>query len=197
MLTWFRKWLISKRSLTWRLAHGHASRGRTSLEPSGDEPSSGMGNAVIQAHTELTARHLRKDANGEYQEIGRREVRNRVVTTVFVEDIVDNLIAEVSAFGDYKFHGSGTGVGGEVVGDTTLGTEVESRDTGTQVEASANQYRSVATHTYGGGFAITEHGLFNIVTAGILMDRTVLGAINVIATDQIEFTFTITFTAGG
>jgi len=151
------------------------------------------GGGLVVAHTYLLARHLR---NGV--EIDRREVHDRVVTTAFVNDIVDNLIAETSAFGDYKYHDSGTGTGDEAIGDTSLGTPCgEARDTGTQVEGAANVYTSVATHTYAGAFAITEHGLFNASTSGTLMDRTKFAAINVSATDQIEFSFTITFTAGG
>ena len=148
---------------------------------------------TIKVKTELIARHIR---NGKI--IGKRIVKNKVVTSAFVNDIVDNLIAEVAAFGDYKFHGSGTGTGAEAAGNTALGTEVETRDTGTQIEgASANIYKSVATHTYAATFAITEHGLFNIATVGILMDRTVFTAINVVSGDKIEFTFTITFSSGG
>ena len=126
-------------------------------------------------------------------------VKNKVVTTAFVNDIVDNLIAEVAAFGDYKYHDSGTGVGAEGAANTALGTACgEARDAGTQVEGtSTNQYKSVATHTYAATFAITEHGLFNAATAGTLMDRTVFTAINVVSGDKIEFTFTITFSSGG
>lgn len=149
--------------------------------------------SVIKGQTQLVARHIR-----DGKEIGRRVVKNKVVTNAFVDYIVDNLIAEVAAFGDFKFHGSGTGVTAEAATQTALVTEVETRDTGTQVEgASTNQYKSVATHTYAATFAITEHGLFNISAAGILMDRTLFTAINVVSGDKIEFTFTITFSAGG
>ena len=164
----------------------YSQRGRT-----------GMGGSVINVSTKMVAKHLRKDSNGDYKEIGKREVLDKKVTTAFVNDIVDNLITEVSAFGDYKFHDSGTGVGGESNGDTTLGTPCgEARDVGTQVEGTETyEYKSIATHTYAGGFAITEHGLFNIAAVGILMDRTVFGAITVVASDKIEFTFTIQFAA--
>jgi hypothetical protein len=136
----------------------------------------------------------------------RRLVRNKCVTTVFVNDIVDTLESSVAAFSLFKYHHSGTGTGAEAVGDTGLGTPRESaRDVGTQVDgASANIYKSVATTTYTNTWAITEHGLFNTagtggppVTGGDLMDRTLFAAINVVSTNQIEWTFTITFTAGG
>ena len=58
-------------------------------------------------------------------------------------------------------------------------------------------YKSVGTITYTTTKAITEHGLFNIVTAGILMDRHTFTAINVVNTDQIEFTYELTVNDGG
>ena len=150
-----------------------------------------MGGSVINVSTKTSAKHIR---NGEV--IGTREILNKKVTTAFVNDIVDNLIAETTAFGDYKFHDSGTGVVAENNSDTGLGTASGiARATGTQVEGdNTYEYESVATITYDGAYAITEHGLFNIATAGILMDRTVFSAINVADGDQIEFTFQIEFT---
>ena len=151
------------------------------------------GGSTIYGATTLTARHIR-----EGREITKRTVKNKVVTTAFVNYIVDNLITEVSGFGDFKYHDTGTGVGAEAAGDTALGTPTgEARTAGTQVEGSANEYKSVATDTYAGSFAITEHGLFNASSSGILMDRTKFSAINVVSGDKIEFTFTITFSSGG
>jgi hypothetical protein len=134
-----------------------------------------------------------------------RVVKDKLVTTAFVDFIVDQLISEDSSFGDYKYHHSGTGVSAEAIGDTGLGTPVEdARVEGSQVENAHNIYESVAIITYTDTRAITEHGLFNTagaggppVTGGTLMDRTVFAAINVVNTNQIQFTFDITFTAGG
>ena len=135
-----------------------------------------------------------------YEEIKRdkRIIKDKVVTDAFVNKIVDGLQA-AAYINNWKYHDSGTGVGAEAASDTTLGTPCgEARDVGTQVEgATANVYKSVATHTYAGTFAITEHGLFDATTAGTLMDRTKFAAINVVANDKIEFTFTITFSSGG
>jgi hypothetical protein len=132
-------------------------------------------------------------------------VHDKMVTTAFVDFIVDQLQTETSVFGDYKYHHSGTGTGDEAVGDTALGTPVEdARDVGTQTENAHNIYESVATTTYTDTRAITEHGLFNTagtggppVTGGTLMDRTKFSAINVVATNQIQWTFRMTFSAGG
>ena len=136
-----------------------------------------------------------------YKEVrnGRRKVRNRVVTNAYVNLLVDELQANQAAHSDFKYHDSGTGTAAESAGDTALGTPCgEARDTGTQVEgASANIYKSVATTTYTATKAITEHGLFNATTAGVLMDRSVFAAINVVSGNQIEFSYELSVSSGG
>lgn len=136
----------------------------------------------------------------------KRRRKDHVVTTAFAEFVAAQLITETSAFGDFKYHHSGEGVGNEAVADTGLGTPREgARDIGTQVQgASAVGYKSIATTTYTGTWAITEHGLFNTagaggppVTGGVLMDRSKFAAINVVATNQIEWTYELTVAAGG
>lgn len=187
---------IASKKLEFKLKHGFTQRGRIPEGGGANVGSNKVGFAGT-LRTKLIAKHFRKNADGDYRELGRREVLNKKVTTAFVNFIVDQLIAETTAFGDFKFHDSGIGVGAESNGDTTLGTACgEARTTGTQIEgAQTYEYKSIATHTYAGTFAITEHGLFNIATSGILMDRTVFSAINVISGDKIEFTFTIQFSA--
>lgn len=183
--------------------------------------------SLMQYHTRLTASHFTLNPKGShvaledgslrklsllerltgncgngvrYEEVkgDRRVELNRVVTDVFVAELVDGL-QSAEYINLWKYHDSGTGVGAEAAGDTALGTPCgESRDAGSQVEgATANIYKSVATHTYAGTFSITEHGLFSASTGGILMDRTKFTAIGVDANDKIEFTFEITFSAGG
>ena len=122
----------------------------------------------------------------------------KVVTTAFVNFVVDQLQTETSQFGDFKYHDSGVGTTAEAVGDTGIETtDGESRATGTQTEgASANIYRSVGTISYTTTKAITEHGLFSQTTGTTLMDRTVFSAINVVNGDSIQFTYELTLTAG-
>lgn len=122
----------------------------------------------------------------------------RVVTTAFVSFVVDQLQTETSVFGDFKFHDSGVGTTAENAADTAMETtDGESRATGTQTEASATAYRSVGTISYSTTKAITEHGLFNDASAGVLMDRTVFSAINVVNGDSVSFTYTLSLSAGG
>jgi hypothetical protein len=122
-----------------------------------------------------------------------------VLTTAFVNFMVDQLQTETSVWGDFKYHDSGVGTTDPAVGDTDIETtDGESRATGTQTEgASANIYRSVGTIAYTTSKAITEHGLFNASSGVTLMDRSEFAAINVVNGDSIQFTYELTATAGG
>lgn len=154
-----------------------------------------QGSLVIYAT--LSARHY-VAAEDRWIDIGI--LGRKVVTDEFVDFLVDELQSGQARFNDFKYHDSGTGVGAEAAGDTILGTPTgEARDSGTQGEGSStNIYQSVATHTYAGGFAITEHGLFsNSAPTDELMDRTKFAAINVVSSDKIEFTYELTCSSGG
>jgi len=127
---------------------------------------------------------LRK-ASGEWVEYGL--VSCRVVTTAFVELMVDQLQTETSVWGDFKYHDSGVGVTGAAVGDTDIETtDGESRVAGTQTENAANIYESVGTIAYTTTKAITEHGLFNAASGVTLLDRHTFSAINVENGDSIK-----------
>lgn len=145
--------------------------------------------------TKLSARLFRAD--GKVIDYG--VLSRRVVTTAFVNFLVDQMQAETSEWGDFKFHDSGVGTTAAVIGDTDIETtDAESRATGSQTEgASANIYKSVGTIAYSSTKAITEHGLFSQVTGTTLLDRSVFSAINVVDGDSIEFTFEYTADAGG
>lgn len=129
----------------------------------------------------------------DYGTVGRRSV-----TTAFCAFMVDQLQTETSVFGDFKFHDSGVGTTAENVANTGIETtDGEGRATGTQTEGTSVEYKSVGTISYTTTKAITEHGLFNDATAGTLLDRTVFTAVNVVNGDSIQFTYTLTVTAGG
>lgn len=122
----------------------------------------------------------------------------RVVTTAFVNFVVDQLQTDTTEVGDFKYHDSGVGTTAENAADTAMETtDGESRVTGTQTESAANAYRSVGTISYTSTKAITEHGLFSSASSTTLMDRTVFSAINVVNGDSIQFTYTLTLSSGG
>lgn len=149
---------------------------------------------IVSAFGELQATLVRADGTTvNYGVLGRRSV-----TTAFCAFAVDQLQTETAIWGDFKFHDSGVGITGEAIGNTDMETtDGESRAIGTQTESSSVAYRSVGTISYTTAKAITEHGLFNASTGVTLMDRTVFSAINVVNGDSIQFTYTITWTAGG
>jgi hypothetical protein len=143
---------------------------------------------------ELSVLHTKADGT----RVDYGTVSYRVVTTAFVNFVVDQLQTETSVFGDFKFHDSGVGSTAENIANTAMETtDGESRVTGTQTEGAANVYSSVGTISYTTTKAITEHGLFNDATAGTLMDRSVFSAINVVNGDSITFTYSLTISSGG
>ena len=128
---------------------------------------------------------------------GHRRVRNRLVTTEFVDFVVDQLITETSEFGDFKFHQCGLGVTAENITDSGIETDTGiAVETGTQVETDHDTYKSVATMTMDATEAIREHVVMSQSGAGTCMDRTLFAAINVVSGNQIEFSFEISFAAG-
>lgn len=150
---------------------------------------------ILPISATLSVRVFRPD--GHIEDLG--VVSTHVVSTAFVNALVDTLQASVAAFSTYKYHDSGTGTTTEAAADTTLETPcAEARDTGTQEEGTtSNIYKSVATHTYAGTFSITEHILANASSNGTIMDRSVFTAIVVTPGYKIEYTYQLTCTAGG
>lgn len=153
---------------------------------------------LVVMESRLSARVFHPDGRViDYGTLSRR-----VITTAGVGFLVDGFqnLVEIEIM---KFHASGSGVGAEAVGDTALGTEetgITDRATGSQTEgSSANIYKSVGTQSYTGSAAITEHGLFSLVTesAGVLWDRSLFSALNVINGSAIEWTYELTVTSGG
>lgn len=160
---------------------------------------SGGTNGTITPTGRLYAIKFKRDS--ENKEIpGTREnlglVSTKVVTTAGVGYIVDAFQNSVE-LENMKFHASGTGGTAEAVGDTALVTEVETRATGTTAEgASANIYQTVGTVAYTATRAIVEHGVLSASSGGVLLDRSVFTAINVVNGDSIEFTYELTLPAG-
>ncbi len=101
--------------------------------------------------------------------------------------------------------GWGTGTNAAAVGDTALQTEAAPTTAGgrtvgtesrTTVTNTNDNYQVVGTVTAGSTLAITEAGLFDAVTAGNCLIRSVFSAINVVSGDSIAFTFGLKFVPG-
>jgi len=157
----------------------------------------GLRGELTVARAELSAVLIRADGT----EVNYGVVSRKKVTRAFVLDIVDAMVDAAGAgqhpkFNDYKFHDSGVGTTAEANTDTDMETtDGEARATGTQVDnstASQGLYTSVGTIPYTSTKAITEHGIFNEATGGVLLDRSVFAVINVVSGDSIQFTYTLT-----
>lgn len=145
----------------------------------------------------LSAKHIK--ANGKTVDYGI--VSMKKVTTEFVQYLAGIMETDATTIGDFKYHKSGTGTTAENIADVSIetGAEGTARDVGNQ-SSSTNTYISVATISYTGNLAITEHVIHNTVytsatTDGILLDRSVFSAINVVSGDSIQFTYTLTISA--
>lgn len=101
--------------------------------------------------------------------------------------------------------GWGTGAVDAAVGDTALGAEAApttggGRTVGTEsrttVTNTNDNYQVVGTVTATGTLAITESGLFDAVSAGNMLIRSVFSAINVLSGDSISFTYGLKLVPG-
>jgi hypothetical protein len=149
----------------------------------------------------LRLRVLRGD--GSVEDLGVASMR--VVTTAgvgFIVDAFQNLVE----LENMKFHGLGTGTNAEASSDTALQTELttaynpdNTRATGTTTESAANIYRTVGTNTFDASAAVTEHGVLSQAATGggVLIDRSVFSAVNVVSGDSLESTYDFTINAGG
>jgi hypothetical protein len=143
-------------------------------------------------------------ANGQVEHLGL--VSTKLVTDAGVAYIVDDWDGGANVIDNFNYHGCGTGTTAEAQGDTALVTESttalnpdSTRATGTKSQPAANQMRSVGTVTFDASAAITEHGIFSQAATGggTLLDRSVFAAINVVSGDSIQFTYTLSLSAGG
>lgn len=136
--------------------------------------------------------------NGEVKKLDI--ISKKCITNAAVNYLVDSFQDSTTyPMDDFVYHDSGTGTTAEATSDTALVTPCgEARDEGTKEEGdSSNIFKSIATHTYSGTFAITEHGLFSYPSDGTLWDRSVFDAINVESNYRIRWTYLLTIDAGG
>lgn len=148
---------------------------------------------AIAPEARLYAKILRGDGNSEDLGI----LSTKVVTTAFVNLLVDQLQSSTGEIANFSWHEMGTGGTAEAIGNTALVTAVETRTDGTQTEgASTNIYRTVGTITATSARAVVEHGIFNASSAGVLLDRSIFTVINLSTDDAIQFTYELTVPAG-
>jgi len=141
----------------------------------------------VRARGTLTFRLIGPD--GRVKRIVRR--RNLIVTTG-----KSHMADQMSDQGESAMShiAIGTGTTAPVVGDTTLESEVArtALDSKTQ---NNNEVGYVGTFGAGVGTgAITESGILNASSAGVLLNRATFSAINKGANDSLQVTFDVTYT---
>jgi hypothetical protein len=146
--------------------------------------------------------------DGTVEELGLAGMR--MITTVGVRFICDDMNNNTTDVSTLKFHGFGTGAGAEAVGNTALSTEEttqyvvdNTRPTGSQASATVSNdatYTTVGTYSPDSGTnprPITEHGIFSAASAGTLLDKTLFSVVNLVpAADSLQATYVFTEVAG-
>lgn len=136
---------------------------------------------------------FRNELTGEVRE--ERE-RNLVVTTG-KSHIADQLSDKGEAAMSHMAIGTGTTAA--AAGDTALGTELDRNALTSKTQgagADANKVTYVGDWAAGDGTgAITEAGIFNSASAGVMLARSVFAVKNKGAGDSLTLTWTLTISA--
>ncbi len=130
------------------------------------------------------------DSNGVIKD--EREINNLVVSTGL--DFIASRMKDTTADA-MSYMAIGTGTTAAAAGDTTLGTELD-RNALTSTTVASNVTTYVASWAAGDGTgAITEAGIFNAVSGGTMLARTVFDVVNKGANDSLTITWSITISA--
>ena len=130
----------------------------------------------------------RYDITGQLVE--KRKIPNLVVTSGKAL-MISRLLGTTD--GVMTHMGVGTGVTSPVVGNTALETALGARIALTSATQTSNSVTYVGT--FGAGVstgAITEAGIFNALTSGTMLCRTVFPVVNKAAGDSIVITWNVT-----
>ena len=129
-----------------------------------------------------------KDENGDTKD--EREVGNLVVTTGR-NYIASRMIGTTPTTMTHM--GVGSGTTSPVLANSQLQTQLGSRVTLTSSTVSANVVTYTATFAAGEGTgAVTEAGIFNAATSGVMLCRTTFDVVNKGANDTLAITWSVT-----
>ena len=129
-----------------------------------------------------------KDENGDIKD--EREVSNLVVTTGR-NYIASRMIGTTPTTMTHM--GVGSGTTSPVLADAQLESQLGSRVTLTSSTVSANVVTYTATFAAGEGTgAVTEAGIFNAATSGVMLCRTTFDVVNKGANDTLAITWSVT-----
>lgn len=133
-----------------------------------------------------------RDRYGRVKEL--RRVHNLIVNTG-LGHITARLVGTSQGVMSHMALGAGSSV--VAAGNTTLGSQLGSREAFESVVRQGLSSESVVyVATFDPGEAtgaITEAGIFNAASAGVMLCRTVFAVINKSASDTLQVTWTVTF----
>lgn len=131
-----------------------------------------------------------RDKNGNVKD--ERTIKNLIVDTG-LNFICDRMKDDETAMTHMAL---GSGSTAAAAGDTTLGTQLGSREALDSSTVTNNQIVYVASFEAGDATgAVTEAGIFNAASGGTMLCRTVFAVVNKAADDTLTVNWTITLTA--
>lgn len=131
-----------------------------------------------------------RDKNGNVKE--ERKIKNLIVNTG-LNFICDRMKNDETAMSHMAL---GSGSTAAAAGDTTLGTQLGSREALDSDTVSSNTITYTSSFEAGDATgAVTEAGIFNATSGGTMLCRTVFAVVNKSADDSLSVTWTITLTA--
>lgn len=142
---------------------------------------------TLTMHGTMQAKLSKADGSVEVRKKG-----NLIVDVGF--DLIINAIGATSFRPDIISHiATGTGTVAASAGDTALDTELNRQAATFAHTASTKVFTMTASFAAGVSTgAITEAGVLNAATTGILLDRVVFPVINKGSDDSLDITFTFT-----
>lgn len=131
-----------------------------------------------------------RDKKGNVKE--ERNIKNLIVDTG-LNFICDRMKDDETAMTHMAL---GSGSTAAAAGDTTLGSQLGSREALDSSTVTNNEIVYVASFEAGDATgAVTEAGIFNASTGGTMLCRTVFSVVNKAADDTLSVTWTITLSA--
>ncbi|MDA7514292.1 hypothetical protein N8508_00725 [bacterium] len=131
-----------------------------------------------------------RDKNGNVKE--ERKINNLIVDTG-LNFICDRMKDDETAMTHMAL---GSGSTAAAAGDTTLGSQLGSREALDSSTVTNNQIVYVSSFEAGDATgAVTEAGIFNASSGGTMLCRTVFSVVNKAADDTLTVNWTITLTA--
>ena len=131
-----------------------------------------------------------RDKNGNVKE--ERTIKNLIVDTG-LNFICDRMKDDETAMTHMAL---GSGSTAAAAGDTSLGSQLGSREALDSSTVTNNQIVYVSSFEAGDATgAVTEAGIFNATSSGTMLCRTVFSVVNKAADDTLTVNWTITLTA--